>query len=175
MNTTQNLKKIVLAAMFAAMTAVLTAYVKIYTPTGGYIHLGDAAIYLAACFLPTPFAIAAGAIGGGLADLLVYPETIIYTVIIKACNAAVFSSKSEKIASKRNLIMVVVSGLITVVGYSISKFMRVILAGGVFQAALLDAVRKIPENSIQAVASGIIFVIAAFAFDRMQLKRRLLK
>ena len=107
-NTNQDLKRIVLAAMFAAMTAVLTAFVQIKTPTGGYIHLGDAAIYLAACFLPAPLAIAAGAIGGGLADLLVYPETIIYTIIIKACNAAVFSSKSEKIATKYNLIMVVV-------------------------------------------------------------------
>ena len=175
MNTDQRLKKIVLAAMFAAMTAVLTAFVQIKTPTGGYIHLGDAAIYLAACFLPTPFAVAAGAIGGGLADLMVYPETIIYTVIIKACNAAVFSSKSEKIASKRNLIMAVVSGLITVVGYSISKYIRVILAGGVAQAALLDAIRKIPENSIQASASAVLFVIAALAFDKMKLKNRLMK
>ena len=40
---------------------------------GGYIHLGDALIYLAAVLLPAPYAMAAGAIGGGLADLLTAP------------------------------------------------------------------------------------------------------
>ena len=62
---------IVIAAMFAAMTAVLTAFVQIKTPTGGYVHLGDAMIYLTASFLPMPYAVLAAALGGGLADLLV--------------------------------------------------------------------------------------------------------
>lgn len=171
----ENLKKTVITAMFAAMAAVLTAFVQIKTPTGGYIHLGDCAVYLAACFLPLPYAMAAGAIGGGLADLLVYPETILYTVIIKALNASVFSSKGDKIATKRNLAMAFVSGLITVVGYSISKYIRVMLAGGTSAAALADAIRKIPENSIQAAASAAIFIIAALAFDKLDLKKKLLK
>ena len=48
--------RIVIAAMFSAMIAVMTAFVQIKTPTGGYVHLGDSMIYLAASFLPLPYA-----------------------------------------------------------------------------------------------------------------------
>ena len=54
--------RIVIAAMFAAMVAVMTAFVQIKTPTGGYVHLGDSMIYLAASFLPLPYAVAAAAV-----------------------------------------------------------------------------------------------------------------
>ncbi|MBQ6153524.1 MAG: TIGR04002 family protein [Ruminococcus sp.] len=166
---------IVLAAMFAAMTAVLTAFVQIKTPTGGYVHLGDAMIYLTASFLPMPYAVLAAAVGGGLADLLVYPETIIYTIIIKAINAVFFSSKGDKILTKRNALMTIPSGLVTVVGYSISKFIRVMIAGGTVQAAIVDALWKAPENTIQAVASAAAFILIALAFDKAQIKKRMLR
>ena len=60
------------AAMFAAMITLTTAYL-FHIPigaNGGYIHFGDAFIYLAASLLPMPYACAAAAIGGGLADFL---------------------------------------------------------------------------------------------------------
>ena len=165
---------IVIAAMFAAMVAVMTAFVQIKTPTGGYVHLGDSMIYLAACFLPTPYAVAAAAIGGGIADLLVYPETIIYTVIIKAINAVFFSAKDKNLLTKRNALMTIPSGLVTVVGYSLSKLIRMLLAGDSFQSALVNALWKMPENAIQAVASALIFILIAAAFDKADIKRRML-
>ena len=166
---------IVIAAMFAAMTAVLTAFVQIKTPTGGYVHLGDAMIYLTASFLPMPYAILAAAVGGGLADLLVYPETIVYTVIIKALNAVFFSAAGEKILTKRNALMTIPSGLVTVIGYSISKFIRILLAGGSLNEAVVNALWKMPENSIQAVASAAAFILIALAFDKAQIKKRMLR
>jgi len=166
--------RIVIAAMFAAMIAVMTAFVEIKTPTGGYIHLGDAMIYLAASFLPLPYAVAAAAVGGGIADLLVYPETIIYTVIIKAINAVFFSSKGSKLLTKRNALMTIPSGLITIVGYSISKLIRQLLAGDSFHSAVVNALWKIPENSIQAVASALIFIVIAIALDKAEIKKRML-
>lgn len=166
---------LVLTAMFAAMIAVTTAFVQIKSTTGGMIHIGDAVIYLAACFLPTPAAVAASAIGGGLADLLVYPETMLYTILIKAVNALFFSCKSEKLLTGRNALMVIPSGIVTVAGYSISKYIRVVLAGGGTAAAWGDALLKIPENTIQAVASGIIFIVVAAAFDKAQIKQKVLK
>ncbi len=166
--------KIIIAAMFSAMIAVLTAFLQIKTPTGGYVHLGDAVIYIAACFLPMPYAVAASAIGGGLADLLVYPETLIYTVIIKAINTLFFSSKSEKILTKRNALMVIPSGIVTIIGYSLSKFIRVMLAGGNIQSAFADALWKMPENSIQAVCSASAFIIIALTFDKAGIKKRML-
>ena len=167
--------RIVIAAMFAAMIAVMTAFVQIKTPTGGYVHLGDSMIYLAASFLPLPYAVAAAAIGGGIADMLVYPETIIYTIIIKALNSLFFSSKSDKLLTKRNALMTIPSGLVTVIGYSISKLIRMLLAGSTLEAAVTNALWKMPENSIQAVASALIFLIIAAALDKAQIKKRMLR
>ncbi len=165
---------IVIAAMFAAMIAVTTAFVQIKTPTGGYVHLGDSMIYLTASFLPLPYAVAAAAVGGGIADLLVYPETIIYTVIIKALNAVFFSSKSDKLLTKRNALMTIPSGLVTVIGYSLSKLIRMLLAGDSFQSAVANALWKMPENAIQATASALIFLLVAAAFDKADIKKRML-
>ena len=167
--------RIVIAAMFAAMIAVMTAFVQIKTPTGGYVHLGDSMIYLAASFLPMPYAVAAAAIGGGIADLLVYPETIIYTVIIKAINAVFFSAKGDKLLTKRNALMTIPSGLVTVVGYSISKLIRQLLAGDSLHSATVNALWKIPENAIQAVASALIFIVIALALDKADIKKRMLR
>ncbi len=166
--------RIVIAAMFAAMIAVMTAFVQIKTPTGGYVHLGDSMIYLAASFLPLPYAVLAAAIGGGIADLLVYPETIIYTVIIKAINAVFFSAKGDKLLTKRNALMTIPSGLVTIVGYSLSKLIRQLLAGDSFHSALVTALWKAPENSIQALASALIFIVIALAFDKADIKKRML-
>lgn len=167
--------RIVIAAMFAAMIAVMTAFVQIKTPTGGYVHLGDSMIYLAASFLPLPYAAAAAAVGGGIADLLVYPETIIYTVIIKALNSLFFSAKSERLLTRRNALMTIPSGLVTVIGYSISKLIRMLLAGDSLHSAVMNALWKMPENAIQAVASALIFIIIATALDKAQIKKRMLR
>lgn len=167
--------RIVIAAMFAAMIAVMTAFVQIKTPTGGYVHLGDSMIYLAASFLPLPYAVLASAIGGGIADLLVYPETIIYTIIIKAVNAVFFSAKGDKLLTRRNALMTIPSGVVTVVGYSLSKLIRQLLAGDSFHSAIVTALWKIPENSIQAVASALIFIVIALALDKADIKKRMLR
>lgn len=167
--------RIVIAAMFAAMIAVLTAFVQIKTPTGGYIHLGDSMIYIAASFLPLPYAVAASAIGGGLADLLVYPETILYTIVIKALNALFFSSKGDKLLTRHNALMTIPSGLVTVIGYSVSKLIRQLLAGDSFHSAIITALWKMPENAIQAAASAVIFIVIAIAFDKADIKHRMLR
>ena len=68
-NSTKHIQLICVTGLFAAMIYVLTAWLHI--PTGaGYTHAGDGLIYLAASMLPTPYAMAAGAIGAGLADLI---------------------------------------------------------------------------------------------------------
>ena len=65
-NQQTHLRQLVLTALFASAITVMTAYIlHIPIPTGGYIHLGDALIYLAACLLPAPYAAAAAAQGGG--------------------------------------------------------------------------------------------------------------
>ena len=62
-------------ALFAALICVTTAYI-FHIPfgtNGGYVHIGDTLIYLAAAILPAPYAMIAGALGGAFADLLTAP------------------------------------------------------------------------------------------------------
>lgn len=49
-------KRLVMTAVFTALVFVTTAYI-LHIPipaTGGYVHIGDAVIYLAAACLPLP-------------------------------------------------------------------------------------------------------------------------
>ena len=89
--------KMAAAGLFAAMITVMTAYICHipYGVNGGYIHFGDALIYLAAVFLPRPYALAAAAIGGGAADLLTAPVWAPATVIIKMLIVLLFSANGE--------------------------------------------------------------------------------
>ena len=104
--TADTVKRITATAVMAALTTLMTAYI-FHIPVGvngGYVHLGDTMIYLAAAFLPLPYACAAGAIGGGLADLLTAPVWAPATIIIKMLICLPFSSKGTKLVTKRNVV-----------------------------------------------------------------------
>lgn len=161
----KNLMKIVMAAMFAALVTGLTFFPKIPIPGGGYVHLGDAMIYLAASFLPMPYAMAAAAIGGGLADLLSgYAAYAPFTVLVKALLTIAFTYKNEKILSKRNFIAPLAGLIITPGIYFAADW---ILYG------IGAATPGIIWNVCQAAASMIVFYVVAAAFDKLQLKKKL--
>ena len=84
--------------LFAAIITLMTAYICHipYGANGGYIHFGDALIYVAAVILPRPYAMAAAAIGGGLADLLTAPMWAPATIIIKMLITFPFTSKNGR-------------------------------------------------------------------------------
>ena len=69
--STVTLKKLVMAALFAALACVATMSIKIPTPgTSGYIHPGDAIVILAGVVLGPAWGFLAGGIGSAMADLL---------------------------------------------------------------------------------------------------------
>ena len=103
MRESKKLRLLCLAALFAGAIAVTTAYLlHIPIPTGGYIHLGDALIYLAACLLPAPYAVGAAMVGAGLADLLTAPLWVVPTLLIKALVALLFTSRGPRLLCPRN-------------------------------------------------------------------------
>ena len=153
-----------MSAMFAALVAGLTFFPAIPIPGGGYVHLGDAMIYIAASFLPMPYAMAVAAIGGGLADLLSgFAAYAPFTVIVKALLTIAFTYKNEKILSKRNFLAPLTGLLITPGIYFAADW---ILYG------IAAAIPGIIWNICQAAASMIVFYIAAAAFDKLQLKKK---
>jgi len=156
-----------LTALFAALVTVLTFIHLPIGANGNYIHFGDAMVYLAACFLPAPFAAAAGALGGALADYLSgAAQWVLPTVVIKALIALPLSHKSGKIISKRNVSATLPGAAVTLGGYYLAE---VLILGGVWAAPLV----MLPMNLIQAAGSIGLFIVAGAMMDRAGVKSKL--
>lgn len=158
-------------AVFSAIILLSTMLIKFSTGLGeGYIHFGDCFIYLSACVLPLPYCLIAGALGGALADILgSYAIWTIPTAIIKMLIALPFAitcknNKSNKILNKKTALMPVVSGIITILGYFFAECILYSVA---------SATLSLIGNTIQAVASGVLFYIVATALDKINFKRRI--
>lgn len=152
----ENLLKIVLTALFAALTYVATTVVQIPIPaTGGYINLGDCFVLLGAFFLGPVFGAAAGGIGSALADLLSgYTQYALGTFIIKAamavCAALIYKTLKQKIKISTH-IAAVVGEIVMIGGYFIYE--------SIFLEYGLGAAGAIVGNSIQAVAGAVSSVL----------------
>lgn len=158
--------KPVAAAMFTAMIFVLTRFISIPV-AAGYVHFGDALVYLTASTLGGPWALFAAALGEALADVAAGWVTYApATLIVKALIALPFvlvNNKSAKILTPLTAALTIPSGIITVGGYFIADL-------------IIDkayAVVNIPGNVIQAVGSGVIFVVISAAFDAVGIKKKL--
>lgn len=155
----QRVRQLTHAALFAAAITVMTAYVlHIPLPTGGYIHLGDALIYLAGCLLPLPYALGAAAVGAALADLLTAPMWVVPTLVVKSLVVLCFSSRRRRLLCPRNLLGLLAASLLSPALY------------GVFAALLAGtAAALIPQflgTLIQAAGSAAVFLPLALALDR---------
>ena len=153
------IKKLVLSGLFAAIICVTTIFPHLPVGVnGGYVHIGDTFIYLAASFLSPAYAVAASMVGAGLADLMVAPMYIIPTLIIKSLMALMFTSKGNKLLCKRNVLATIFAGIICTVGYYTAE---VILAGN-FISPLISTL----QGLIQPVVSGIIYAVIASVIDK---------
>ncbi len=168
-------KHLVLTGLLAAMIFFTTAYI-LHIPIvgGGYVHLGDTLLYMAAALLPTPYAMAAGVIGAGLADLLtggaIWAPA---TVIIKAVMVIPFTAKKPRLLCRRNLLALLLAGAVGVVGYYGAEIVLLCLSGTPFGVAAGAALAAVPFNVGQELAAGVAFVLLAAALDRLEIKQRL--
>lgn len=173
MRNKKSLLKISHTAIFTAIILLSTMLIKFSTGLGeGYIHFGDCFIYLSACVLPFPYCLIAGAVGGAFADILGgFAVWSIPTAIIKALIAMPFmvackKNKSSKILNRKTALMTLVSGVISILGYFITECILYSVA---------SATLSILGNTIQAVSSGILFIIMASALDKINFKNRISK
>lgn len=174
----ERIKYLVISALLAALTTMMTAYIfHIPDVKGGYTHIGDGIIYLAAALLPTSYAALAAAIGAGMADLLTAPMWIIPTVIIKALLVIPFTSKGERIINLRNIIGVFIGAVITIVGYCLAEVALVLLGaipGGasVGEAFVAAFAISFPSAIIQPLGSAILFIALGLALDGIGFKKK---
>lgn len=161
-----HLVSLIIAAVMAAMIGVSIQFVHIPIGGQGYFNIGDAFIYLAAALLPAPYACMSAAVGGALGDILAGgPVWVPFTVIIKIAVALTFTSKKETFITKRNIAALFIAWPITCGGYYVAE--ALIYGNWIAPSA------GIVGNTIQVVASGVLFVVIAAVLDKMQLKKRL--
>ena len=113
-----SVKKMTMAGVMAALVFVMTYIPKVPVPiTGGYVHLGDGAIFLATLLLG-PLGIPAAAIGSGLSDVLGgYMVYAIPTILIKGVVALVAWKLWKEGAWLRAALAFVLAEIAMVAGY----------------------------------------------------------
>lgn len=163
----KKIKNLTITGIMAALITLMTAYI-CHIPmgaNGAYIHFGDTLIYLAAALLPKPYALAAAAIGGGLADLLTAPMWAPATIIIKMLLVLPFTSKATKIVVPRNVFAAVIGYLFTGVGYFLAEYI-------LFENPAVFWV-SMSQNLVQSVGSAVLFVVFGLALDKVHIKNRI--
>ena len=129
------IRKMVLAALMAALTYVATMVVQIPSPMQGYVNLGDCCVLLSGWILGPWWGGAAAGIGSMLTDLLNgYAHYAPGTLVIKALDA-------------------IVAALIMVAGYF--GYACLLLGKG------LGAAASIPGNLVQG-AMGLVIGLVLF-------------
>lgn len=152
-----NLKKLILAALFAALSCVATMSIRIPTPgTGGYIHPGDAIVILSGVILGPVWGFFAGGIGSALSDLIGgYFVYVPITFVIKGLVALVAGHLYQKIGKtqKSRYVAVVLGGVADII----------LVAGGYFVCEYFiygaSAAASIPANIIQGIGGLVISCI----------------
>ena len=163
-NVSSKTRTLVSAALFAALVCVTTAYfLHIPVGNGGYVHVGDTFIYLAATLLPTPYAALAAAIGAGMADILTGAANWAFaTIIIKPILVLFFTNKGEKIINLRNICAGIIAGIVGTVLYMIAEG---IMIGSFTSAFVLSLI-----GLIQPIGSFIVFIVVGLVFDKIKIK-----
>ena len=152
-----NLKKLILAALFAALSCVATMSIRIPTPgTGGYIHPGDAIVILSGVILGPVWGFLAGGIGSALSDLIGgYFIYVPITFVIKGLVALAAGLLFQKVGKnqKSRYIAVILGGVADII----------LVAGGYFVCEFFiygaGAAASIPANIIQGVGGLVISCI----------------
>lgn len=161
----KKIKILCVSGVLGALVFVLTAYLHIPT-SNGYIHVGDAIIYLAACILPWQYAALVGACGACLADCLTgYPMWAPASFVIKAVSVLLFTSKNKKIICGRNLFALPLAALACTLGYYLYE--------ALIYGSLVSPLVGIPASLAQSLASSVLFVAIGLVSDKLNLKSKL--
>ena len=89
------IRKLVMAALFAALCTVMTMVIQVPSPMQGYVNLGDCAVLLSAWVLGPLYGGAAAGTGSMLADILsgyahYAPGTFLIKLAMAAAAALIF-------------------------------------------------------------------------------------
>lgn len=147
-------RKLVAAALLAALTCVATLLLQFPAPMGGYVHMGDCLVLFSAWLLGPWWGAAAAGVGSMLADLIAYALYAPGTLVIKAMMAVAAGLLGCRKAGRRSGAVwlaraagAVAAECLMVIGYFLYE--SLLLGYG------WSAVANVPANGVQA-AFGIV-------------------
>lgn len=158
--------KIVMASLIAALTCVATMIIRLPSPLGGYINLGDAVVLVAAFMLPRGYMFMSAAVGSALAD--VFSGYITYapaTFLIKGLMAIIAFEIFRLMSKKVNHTVSKVIG---------SAVAEVFMIGGylLFESFLygfIPSLVNVPANAVQGVAGIVVGVALTKLFEKAKI------
>ena len=155
----KNIKNITTSAVLAALFVVCTTM--LHVPTAfGYIHFGDAFLFLGAYLLPMPYACAVGALGGALADI--FSGFAMYapaSAIIKALMVLLISKKARPYSPKN------IAGLAYGLAVNVGGYY---LVNSIFFGNFISALESVPTDALQSAVSAVLFIILAVCVKRIK-------
>ena len=170
-----NVKKISVVALFAALCFVATAFLAIPLPTG-YANFGDCFAFTAGFVLGMPWGLAAAGIGSALADLFLgYAIYIPATAVLKMAIAlfgalcARFLLGRKPMAFSKYVILFLsslIGEIIMISGYFAYEYIVI----GVKEAALVS----IPANAGQGAVGIVSSLVIASVFLKVPALSRLM-
>jgi len=163
-NSRTKLKRLCAAALFAALIYIATGVLPRLPIGAGYVHMGDAFVYLCGALLPPVCSVPAAAIGAGLADLSAgYAQWIPATVIIKGLSAVLFYG--GKAVSRKKIIASLIAAVICVGGYFLFE--------AVVFGSLAAPLASVVGNIFQSLFSALLYFALAAAVDKTGINRKL--
>ena len=168
MNNSKNTAhRIVTSALVAALCTVFTMIVKIPSPMGGYVNIGDSVVLLAGWILSPVYAFFASAIGSALADLFAgYAVYVPATFVIKGAMSLVAFFLARGLSKKTGgLVSKLLSGAVA----------EIIMIGGyfVFEGFLYgfaSVLVNVPANAVQGAVSLVLGVMLAKVFEKTKIQ-----
>lgn len=156
-------KRMVIAALLAALTCIATMVIKIPSPLQGYLNLGDCIVLLAGWLLSPVYGFVAAGLGSALADL--FSGYMIYapaTFVIKGLMALIahfgFRLLHKKLAPlPAEIISGIAAEVMMVLGYYVFEG---------FLYGFGPSAVNIPANGVQGIAGLIIGTILVKIFKK---------
>ncbi len=165
-------QKIVVTSLMMGLIIVCTMFIRIPIPlTTGYVHLGDAMIYLSVLILGWRYASIAAAFGSTLGDLLSgFAMWAPWTFVIKGLMALITGfilvelNKSNKFTpTTRNIMAMVPGGILMVIGYFVAE--------GVMYGSWIAPWIGVPWNIGQFVTGIIIAILLSKAVGKSNIMK----
>lgn len=170
MKTNNKTFNLVLTAMFIALTAVAILFIRVPIPfTQGYVHLGDAVIFLGILVLGWKYGSIAAALGGMLGDLIGgFPIWAPWSFGIKGVMALIIGLIIYAYANKRDvsgdglirieIVAMIIAGVFETIAYFVAE--------GIMYGNWAVALTGVPWNVGQFVVGMVVATIICKALIR---------